>query len=427
MPPLYGSSMLRNTISGISICCWFLILFVPALSARQAPSLIHSPHLVNGGYGVLWGNTHLYSKNLHQQFVPASSIKIFTALLAIETLGTDFSCQTTFYIDDKKNLTIQGGGDPFLTSESIAEIAGRLRYSGITTVTDIILDDSLFAVPQPVPGSENSENPYDAPCSALAVNFNALPFTVLKNGNVRSSEQQTPTLPMMKDFALQKKPGNYRINVSAKKETGNISNILRYTGELFKAFLEREGITVLGNIIQGKAAADAKVVFIYTSQKTLDDILRAMLHFSNNFIANQLFLLCGLEQFGAPATWKKARITAENFINASALQSNEIHIEEGSGLSRKNRISPYNMLHILTLFQKYKHLLTTKNAVLRKSGTLTGVYSYAGYFSIRDWDIPFALFLNQQKNTRKILLHQLQQDVEYYMNRQSPDQMLPQK
>ena len=81
---------------------------------------------------------------------------------------------------------------------------------------------------------------------------------------------------------------------------------------------------------------------------------------------------------------------------------------EGSGLSRRNRITVQAMLVILDRFKPYASLLprTSKNHqdILVKSGTLTGVYSYAGYFVHESSLDDFVLILNQENNTRDRLL-----------------------
>ena len=65
----------------------------------------------------------LISKNETRPLIPASTLKIFTALVALHTLGPDYRFVTEFYRDDDDNLTIKGYGDPGLVSEVLAEIA----------------------------------------------------------------------------------------------------------------------------------------------------------------------------------------------------------------------------------------------------------------------------------------------------------------
>ena len=68
----------------------------------------------------------LIAQNIDAPFVPASVTKVVTAWLAMQVLGGDYRFETRFYLDDKRVLYIRGGGDPFLISEELAPLAGKL-------------------------------------------------------------------------------------------------------------------------------------------------------------------------------------------------------------------------------------------------------------------------------------------------------------
>src|SRR5687767_8223257 len=68
----------------------------------------------------------LVAQHVDQPFVPASVTKIVTAWLAMDVLGGDYRFETVFYLDDKRVLYVRGGGDPFLISEELAELAPKL-------------------------------------------------------------------------------------------------------------------------------------------------------------------------------------------------------------------------------------------------------------------------------------------------------------
>ena len=67
-----------------------------------------------------------FKKNESKKSVPASTIKLLTALTAIHHLGTFYRFPTEFYMDTDKNLKIKGFGDPLLVSEAWQEIADEL-------------------------------------------------------------------------------------------------------------------------------------------------------------------------------------------------------------------------------------------------------------------------------------------------------------
>ncbi len=93
----------------------------------------------------------LLSKNEDHPLIPASTLKIFTSLVALHYLGPDYRFGTEFYLDTDHNLTIKGYGDPLLVSEVVGEIA-RTLSTRMSRINDIVLDDSYFAQPLVIPG-----------------------------------------------------------------------------------------------------------------------------------------------------------------------------------------------------------------------------------------------------------------------------------
>jgi D-alanyl-D-alanine carboxypeptidase/D-alanyl-D-alanine-endopeptidase (penicillin-binding protein 4) len=377
---------------------------VESVSSPEALSLVD-----NGGYAVKKDGRIIASYNLHKMFVPASIVKIATSLVALRTLGPGYRFETYFFMDAKHNLYIKGYGDPFLISEEIAFIVKELKKLGCRRINDIYLDDTAFDIPMSADWSGLSDNPYDAENNALAVNFNTVNVVKNQTGKVRSAEEQTPTLALMAEMAEDLEPGKYRINISQDRRTSN-DIINRYAGELFRAFQHKENIPGGGIIIPKKTPDNLTPYYIHQSSKTLEDIIAPLMLFSNNFIANQLFLTVGAAVYGYPATWEKSKkAVAGSLLNEFKLSGGEIRIFEGSGLSRKNLVSSYAMIQLLEIFKPYSAFLPQKERKSLKSGTLKGVYSYGGYFSENDDLNSFVLILNQEKNTRGRLLKVLEQ------------------
>jgi len=372
-------------------------------AAAEIASLID-----NGGYAVKKNDKYILRHNLHTLYVPASIIKIATALAALEILGPSYHFETSFYRDSSNNLYIKGYGDPFLVSEEIAAIVRKLKELGLAEINNIYLDNTAFDLEGYTEGSGFSDNPYDAQNSALAVNFNTVNIAVEKSGRVVSAEKQTPTLELMSKLAKGLKPGIHRINICKDKNCGNTITS-RYVGELFQAFQRQENIAGDGIIVQRKTPEDFVPFYTHRSSKTLEEIIGPLMLYSNNFIANQLFLLFGAHKFGYPATWKKSEKVMKDILQDKYnLSQHEFKIIEGSGLSRKNRVSPHAMMQLLDAFKPYGELLPQENGRSIKSGTLKGVYSYAGYFTENDRRDSFVLLLNQEKNNRDQMLDVLE-------------------
>ncbi len=359
----------------------------------------------NGGYIAAKEDRDILSFNPDRQFIPASIWKLLTALAAMETLGREYHFKTEFYINGDKDLYIKGFGDPFLISEEIDLIFQKLKEKGIAEINNIHLDGSSFNLTEPPPGSASSLNPYDAVSGGLAVNFNSIYFYVDENNTVTSAEKQTPTISIMKDMAAGFEMGRHRINISGKPE-----NVLRHTGEIFRAFQKKYKIPGKGSETEKRVPDGLKPLYRHYSSKTLFDVIREMMLYSNNYIANQIFLTMGAGTYGYPATWEKGRKFLEHYLEDNFTRYiNEIKVSEGSGISRKNRITPRAFMEVLKRYKPYADTLPLDDGKYIKSGTLKGVYSYAGYFKHESGYDSFVIILNQEKNVRGRILELMEE------------------
>jgi D-alanyl-D-alanine carboxypeptidase/D-alanyl-D-alanine-endopeptidase (penicillin-binding protein 4) len=316
----------------------------------------------------------LVAQNADQPFVPASVTKIVTAWLAMEVLGGDYRFQTRFYLDDKRVLYIRGGGDPFLISEELDQLTKELvAVVGKQPITGIVLDASYYPSDLRIPGIENTDEAYNALNSALAVNFNTV-AAVRKGNTVRSAEKQTPITPLaIKEFLQRGPNGKGRISLSQDPAVS-----LRYAGELISAFIERAGGSVKGEISTGIVPEGLKPVYVHRQSRPLSKILVELLKVSNNYIANQVFLEIGAHRYGGPVSLEKSLKVANEMLAAHGLAA-DIHMEEGSGISRNNRFTARGLAKVLSLFAPHADLLRGHDGGMNKTGTMDGVRTLAGY------------------------------------------------
>jgi len=344
----------------------------------------------------------LLAHQAYWHLIPASLVKIYTALVVLKQLGSEYRFRTDFYQDGKENLAIKGWGDPFLISEDILGIAARLKAAGISDINAIYLDVSAFASDLEIPGRSQSLNPYDALNGALIVNFNTLNVGRDPNGRVYSAEPQTPLTPLAEKKGRQLPDGSeQRLSLSSQDTESR-----QYVGELFKAIFETSGITVAQSDFSSVTVDERwRLLYRHYGSRPFDDILRGLLRYSNNYIANQLFLVTGAEIKGYPATIEKSRQVFQEFLNTHFGRNGETAtIDEASGLSTHNRMTGRLLMAILEDFRPYQDLLDEKNGIRLKSGTLTGVYNYAGYFKTETGIRPFVILLNQSGNSRDRIL-----------------------
>jgi len=316
----------------------------------------------------------LIAQNLDAPFVPASVAKIVTAWLAMEVLGGDYRFETPFYLDDKRVLYVRGGGDPFLISEELAQLATNLVAAiGKEPVTGIVLDASYYPSDLRIPGIEDDEESYNALNSALAVNFNTV-NAVRKGQTVRSAEKQTPITPLaISEFRARGPNGRGRISLSQDPKVS-----LQYAGELIAAFIEQAGGSVKGDISVGTVPAGLKPVYVHRQSRPMSKILGDLLKASNNYIANQIFLEIGAKRLGGPVSLDKSLTVLNEKLAANGLAS-DIRLEEGSGISRNNQLTARGLVKLLALFEPHAALMKGPNDSLTKTGTMDGIRTLAGY------------------------------------------------
>ena len=315
----------------------------------------------------------LVAQNADKPFVPASVAKIVTAWLAMEVLGGDYRFETKFYLDKNRVLYVRGGGDPFLISEELAQLASQLvAATGKEPITGIVLDASYYPSDIRIPGIEDSNEAYDALNSALAVNFNTI-AAVRKGKTVRAAEQQTPITPLaISQFRARGPNGRGRISLAQDPALS-----LKYAGELIAAFIEREGGSVKGEIRAGSVPEGLEPVYVHRQSRTLSKVLTGLLLGSNNYIANQVFLEIG-GTLGGPVSLEKSLKVANGMLAANGL-ADAIHLEEGSGISRDNHFTARGLAQLLHLFEPHATLLRSGDGTLFKTGTFSGVRTLAGY------------------------------------------------
>lgn len=357
--------------------------------------------ITNGGYLVVSasGKT-LGALNETIPFIPASIFKIITALQSLKSLGPNYRFPTYFFITPGVDLYIVGTGDPLLISEDIDGIVQALKKRGLKQVRNIFIDNSNYNLGTSTINETISQNPYDTALSAVGVNFNTIQVRITDDLEILSGEEQTPTLPIMLEKGQGLPPGVHRINLGIKSE-----DLALYAGQLFEAGLTRAGIDVSGQIEPKATPAQAGLFYTHHSAE-LKEMIPAMLLYSNNYMANQIYLKNGVKMYGYPATWKKAQKGMIHFLKSNNLELPQ-QIVDGAGLSKGNRISCQTMIGVLQKFRPYAGLLPLKQDIPLKSGTMKGVYSYAGFLG-KEADSPaFVLILNQDENRRDELLMKL--------------------
>ena len=381
----------------LALVCLVLLYFLP-LSAPLANSLDKLNNYDSAGLLYLDdAGRVIKTERANDLFVPASTTKLITAWLGLNHWGEAYRFKTDFYLDESSTipvLWIKGYGDPFLVSEELQliarTIAASLKAKGIEKLAGIRMDTTYFASNIKLPGTAQSNNPYDAIPSALAANFNTV-FARRSNGVIVSAEEQTPITPTGRHIYSAMQGGSERVNTGPDHKIAE-----RYFAELVAEFLRREALDVADGIFWGKVPATMPLMYRHLNSRTLADVVRPMMKHSTNFVANQLVLKLAAEKEGAPASPDKVTLTLKQQLS-TGFGWKSFYLEDGAGLSRANRLSPMQLVDVLGKFRAWKHLLPEiETGIHAKSGTLIGVSALAGYVKKQQQWRPFAVIINQK-------------------------------
>ena len=391
----------RKTAS-LFICCLLIHAYLlPSLASGSSADLTARIGKQDSLLVVDPTGKVIAAKNELNQRIPASTLKVLTALVALHYLGDDFRFPTDFFLDAELNLSVKGYGDPLLISEALAEIAHTLADK-VSEIQDIILDSSYFEYPILIPGRASTLQPYDAPNGALCANFNTVFFTY-HQGRYMSAEPQTPLIPFVLD----------KIQASGLKQeritfTQDQGDIPLYVGHLLKYFLQQAGIQIKGHVRVGQVQTTGKrLIYRYRSRFKLDQVVARMLEFSNNFIANQLLIATGAKVYSAPGTLSKGVQAAQAYAHQE-LFINPLSISEGSGISRKNRLSAVELLKVLEKFKPYYGLMEHNGVFYYKTGTLRGINTRVGYIAKENGTLyPFVILINTPGKSAEPVMQQI--------------------
>jgi D-alanyl-D-alanine carboxypeptidase/D-alanyl-D-alanine-endopeptidase (penicillin-binding protein 4) len=357
----------------------------------------------------------ILEKHAEQLCVPASILKIITSLAAFHYLGLDYRYKTEFYRSQDAHLIVKGYGDPVLVSEELETIAYKIqkkywRFSGIR------LDATYFQPNIRVPGTTRTYNPYDALNAALCVNFNTVCFQRTRKGKLTKGEPHTPLIQFARDRIKHWIPDG-RVNLFR-----NHHDIVLYAGHLMHYFLIKQGVDVPVNIEQAAVTPKDELLLTHMSGATVEEIVSMLLKFSNNFIANQLLLSIGAKVYGPPASLKKGAMAVKDFAKKQ-LGINHFFIVEGSGISRRNKISAKEMIKAVQAFAPYRHLLEKEDNLFFKTGTLNGVRTRAGFIQVNDTEtFPFVIMMNR-KNINNYRINHVIKSLNRYLASKNDKQL----
>ncbi|AGU52332.1 D-alanyl-D-alanine carboxypeptidase [Variovorax paradoxus B4] len=305
---------------------------------------------------------------------PASIMKLVTTYAALDLLGPAYSWNTPVYVDGtvsngvlNGNLYIKGQGDPKLVLERAWLLLRRVQGLGITTVSgDIVLDRSAFdGAIENDPAAFDGEplRPYNASPEALLVNFKSvnMVFTPERGGQLARVSYEPPLASVSMQPTVALAPGECGDWRAAIRPDFSDPNRIRFMGGLPAACGEKSwavayadprtyglraiggmwaemGGRVGGQMRDGRVPAGLKPVFEFGSPP-LSEVVRDINKYSNNVMAQQLFLTLGLTQKNRGSFEASRSALGQWWRDRIGTGEAPPVFDNGSGLSRDERIS----------------------------------------------------------------------------------------
>lgn len=325
---------------------------------------------------------------------PASVMKLVTTYAALDLLGPAYTWRTPIWVDGAVrdgtlfgNLYIKGQGDPKLVVERLWLLMRQVRGLGIDTIAgDIVLDHSAFEPIESDPGSFDGEplRPYNASPDALLLNFKSviMKFAPERSANMAQVYFEPPLAGVQMQTRVplgQSECGDYRATLKADFSDptrirfdgtypalcGEKTWPVAYADPKTYAVRAIEGMwREMGGKLNGRVrdglipeqqnGRPALQLLFELGSPTLSEVIRDVNKYSNNVMAQQVFLSLSLPtgesnggQSNAVASHDASREVVLRWWKNRIDTENVPLLDNGSGLSRQSRISAQSLARLL--------------------------------------------------------------------------------
>jgi D-alanyl-D-alanine carboxypeptidase/D-alanyl-D-alanine-endopeptidase (penicillin-binding protein 4) len=430
---------------------------------KKIDAILATPALKGTSVGIqiisLDSQETIYERNPELTLNPASNTKLVTSAAALVRLTPQYQFRTSVYTDARikkgvleGNLYIKGGGDPTLSYQDLLALAQEVYYAGILTINgDIVGDDSFFDDEREFSGWHDFDRAYSGNLSALSLGDNSVHLlikpsyrsgvapeiilnpptsyiqiknkavTLSSNGiyaSFSNNQNTSEDSPVQETLVVQGK-------ISQKSKYGvsayvNVKNPSLFTTATFKDALQQIGIAVKGRATLGRLPKKPRRLAVSYSEY-LSNIIYESNKSSSNFVAEQILKTLGAEAMGAPGTTVKGIQVIQEFLAEIGIPPEAYILENGSGLSRKNRLSANQIVTLLKYMHdsfevKAEYLASlaiagvdgtlrsrmqdtqAERRVRAKTGAIRSVSCLSGYAASQDNEtFAFAILLNDYK------------------------------
>ncbi|HUU26379.1 MAG TPA: D-alanyl-D-alanine carboxypeptidase/D-alanyl-D-alanine-endopeptidase [archaeon] len=466
----------RGLLLGIVLV---LLIRVPVSlkAAQMADSTIEGRILsILSGYGqdpTNWGvqvrslerGDNLVSLNTRRLFMPASNLKLIVTAAALDGLGPDFRYKTTVMADGeiitadsllKGSLIVRGSGDPTISDRfypSVTtvweQLACQVARAGIRRITgSLVVDNTLFEAPFLAKGWgwEDLMWWYAAPVSALAYNDNCIDVEIFPAPRVGEPPEmrikpkgsriqlinQALTVESRQDDHLifsRNTPGDgialkggiYKGSLGFLEHVA-VDSPAKFAGNAFADALASLGVRIDGPITVLEALSDSAdyldrspLILAQHVSVPLSEIVHVINKRSHNFYAEQLLFTLGA-YLGKKGSFAEGIEVEKRFLQKIGLDTRELSLEDGSGLSRLNLVTPGTFVTLLAYMDSHPareeffsslkvggkdnglqsmHNTQAEGNIYAKTGYISSVMGLSGYARTADGEpVAFSILGN---------------------------------
>jgi len=339
----------------------------------------------------------LYAHDPQRLLLPASNMKLLTAAAALRSLGADYRYTTALEYRANETLVLVGSGDPALSTSQLDELATAVSQHGVTTVGDIVVDESHIDNTRFGPGWawDDEIEAFNPPLGALGVDENVVtvcvsaalvPFVaprvqVAPDGVFTLRNDAATALPDGADsLDWTRLEGRNELVVrgvlpmpSEVRSCVPVADGATYAATVLRDALRRHHVTVTGTVRRQEVAyAQAARFRVCVQSAPLRALLVHMMKRSDNYYAEQLLRTLGRRQNDAAPTSGLA--VASALLAQMGLGAGTYTQVDGSGLSRYNLVTVSHLVSVLRAMVNDRDFVAALD-VAGVDGTLVGRFT----------------------------------------------------
>ncbi len=447
------------------VACCLAVLFLPGAAAGDLAAAVDAlirntlnedaevgVCVLGPAEGEIW-----YRYHGEDPLIPASNMKLLSSGTALHLLGADFDFETTLYRDGDR-LILMGSGDPALADPVLLEEMGvgveqiaavwveAARQSGLEHVSEILIDASIFDEQYVHPSWPISELNRNYSPEVAGVNFHlnvltlfaqptragqaprltrepACPWIEIPAG-ATTVERGQNTIWFSRKYLTNEIRVHGKVAVPSQRgDQVTLHDMPQFVGDLLADRLRQAGFSVGGvrvGQVDDPLAPGTPLAVIRTPLAT---VLQRCNRDSENLFAEALLKRSGFELTGEPGSWATGAAAVRHvLLERVGPESATAVIDDGSGLSRENRVSASMLAEWLqsfvdeaALFAVYAASLAEggeegtlrrrfdgvdlAGSVRAKSGYLLGISCLSGYVISETGEVAcFSILVNNIKN-----------------------------